>query len=330
MDKKKMELVSIIVPIYKVELYMDECVESIVNQTYKKIEIILVDDGSPDSCPKKCDEWAKRDSRIRVIHKKNGGLSDARNIGIEEAKADFIAFVDSDDVINCEMIEKLYCNMIKENADLSVCNLKCFVDGEDTININEKIPSQHLITFSNNEKFENLFNRRIGITVIAPNKLYRKKLFENIRFPKGKFHEDVYVIHRILDKANKVVYSYENLYHYRMRKNSITASFSLHRLDELDGLKDRVLFFFDNYKNTRLYELALTQYCDKLIRIYCLLCDNNLNGVYKNELKMVKKEFNMNYKKILNISKKIIKKFKYTIFRYFPKVFYTLNKRKYR
>ena len=117
------ELISIIIPIYKVEEYLDECISSVINQTYTKLEIILVDDGSPDSCPKMCDDWAKKDSRIRVIHKTNGGLSDARNAGIEVATGEYIAFVDSDDYIKPDMIAKLYAALCKEEADISACGI---------------------------------------------------------------------------------------------------------------------------------------------------------------------------------------------------------------
>lgn len=127
MQEKK--IVSIIVPIYKVEQYMDECITSIVNQTYSNIEIILVDDGSPDNCPRKCDDWGKADERVVVYHKKNGGLSDARNYGIEVAKGDFIMFVDSDDYIAREMVEKLYSSIIDSDADIVGCKINTVTNG---------------------------------------------------------------------------------------------------------------------------------------------------------------------------------------------------------
>ena len=123
------ELISVIIPIYNVEAYLDECVQSILSQTHKQLEIILVDDGSPDGCPAMCDAWAEKDSRIRVIHKENGGLSDARNVGIDAATGDYIAFVDSDDWIVPEMYEKMLAALKKENADICACNiLSCFPD----------------------------------------------------------------------------------------------------------------------------------------------------------------------------------------------------------
>ena len=128
------ELISIIVPVYKVEKYLDKCINSIVSQTYKNLEVILVDDGSPDSCGKMCDEWTKKDTRIKVIHKENGGLSDARNFGLDCAKGKYIQFVDSDDYIEKDMIEFLYKNLKENNADISICS-NYMVDEENVINV---------------------------------------------------------------------------------------------------------------------------------------------------------------------------------------------------
>ncbi|MBR1540013.1 MAG: glycosyltransferase [Clostridia bacterium] len=128
------ELISIIVPVYKVEKYLDKCINSIVSQTYKNLEVILVDDGSPDSCGKMCDEWTQKDTRIKVIHKENGGLSDARNFGLDCAKGKYIQFVDSDDYIEKDMIEFLYKNLKENNADISICS-NYMVDEENVINV---------------------------------------------------------------------------------------------------------------------------------------------------------------------------------------------------
>ena len=117
-------LISVIVPVYKAEKYLDKCVQSIVNQTYKNLEIILVDDGSPDNCPEMCDEWAKKDSRIKVIHKENGGVSSARNAGLDNSFGDYIGFVDSDDFIENDFYECLYDNLVENGADISFCTFK--------------------------------------------------------------------------------------------------------------------------------------------------------------------------------------------------------------
>ena len=133
----KDELITVIVPVYKVEKYLDRCVQSIVDQTYTNLEIILVDDGSPDNCPKMCDEWAKKDKRIKVIHKQNGGLSDARNAGLEKAKGKYVGFVDSDDYISPIMYEKLYKCIIDNQADMAMCGFSTVDEKGKVTYINE-------------------------------------------------------------------------------------------------------------------------------------------------------------------------------------------------
>ena len=136
---KKNDLISVIVPVYKVEQYLNECIKSIINQTYKNLEIILVNDGSPDDCGKMCDIWAKKDNRIKVIHKKNGGLSDARNCGIDIANGKYIQFVDSDDLLELDMIDFLYTNIQKYNCDISICSNYIF-DEKEVINQSTRRP----------------------------------------------------------------------------------------------------------------------------------------------------------------------------------------------
>ena len=236
-------LVSVIIPIYKVEKYIDECIESIVRQTYSNLEIILVDDGSPDRCPQKCDEWSIRDNRIKVIHKKNEGVSCARNTGIENSNGKYIVFIDGDDVININMIKILYENMRKKNADMSVCGLKTFKNME-TIDINKKVTTNNLSFYNDKDKFDNLFNSKIGMSVVPCNKLYKREIFKDIRFPNVKFHEDVFIAHYIIDKARRIVFTDAILYFYRKRELSITSAFDLKRLEEIEGMKDRMNFFF--------------------------------------------------------------------------------------
>ena len=329
MNNKSFPLISIIVPIYKVELYMDECIESIVNQTYKKIEIILVDDGSPDNCPKKCDEWAKRDSRIRVIHKKNGGLSDARNIGIKNANGNYITFVDGDDIINRKMIEILYNNMIDEDADVSVCQFYNFIHKKDQINAKEEIRNNEVCVFFGNEKFNNLYNEKFINTTAAWAKIYKKKIFDNIKFPNGKLHEDVWIAHYILDAAQKIIYTSAKLYYYRHREFSITATFSEKRLDELNAYKDRMLFFHNNYPNSKYEELSTNVYVDQIINQYCLFRYNNQNSKYREIIKSIKKEYNIHFVEFFKKTKRIERKIKYVLFYFLPSCIYTINVRKY-
>lgn len=232
--------ISVIVPIYKVEEYLNRCIDSIINQTYSNLEIILVDDGSPDDCGKICDEYAKKDKRIKVLHKENGGLSDARNRGVEVASGKYVCFIDSDDFVNPLMIEVLYNNLIKYKADLSICNYKQTSKSDiDTVNIS----SENTKVFEGASIMNNLYNDLYVVTEVAWNKLYKKDVWKNIKYPFGKIHEDAYVIHHILNACKKVVYSDLKLYYYFERENSITKVFNEKRFDALGALKDRIDFF---------------------------------------------------------------------------------------
>lgn len=177
------ELISVIIPIYNVEKYLKKCIDSIINQTYKNLEIILVDDGSPDNCGKICDEYAKKDQRIRVIHKKNGGLSDARNAGIDIAKGKYIAFVDSDDYVEKEYIEIMYKELKKNNVKIVQCGINKISDNEEIIDNygylkDELINSQRIM--------EEKYTKYPISNVVAWNKLYDIDLFKNIRYPVRK------------------------------------------------------------------------------------------------------------------------------------------------
>lgn len=215
------DLISVIVPIYNVEQYLDKCINSIVNQSYKNLEIILVDDGSPDNCPAICDEWAKKDSRIKVIHKPNGGLSDARNFGIEASTGNYLMFIDSDDYVSTSICEKLYNLIIERDADFSMCSVIRFYG--DNIDIPKN--KEYCITeVSGKDVLEQLNYTQIPLLVIACAKLYKKELFKNLRFVKGKLHEDMFFEHRLLGVTNKFVYCNEPLYFYLTRPQSIMAN----------------------------------------------------------------------------------------------------------
>lgn len=209
-------LISVIVPVYKVENYLRRCIESIQAQTYRNLEIILVDDGSPDNCGAICDEYASGDERIHVIHKANGGLSDARNTGINVARGEYLGFIDSDDFIANDMYELLYQRIIEENADISICDAAVTNDGEKA-------------TFTDSEA-KDIFEGedillamiyRNRFTVNTWNKLYRRELFQNIRFPKGMLYEDLATTYKLMMQAKCVVYSHSKKYAYVQRNGSI-------------------------------------------------------------------------------------------------------------
>ncbi|MCR5654841.1 MAG: glycosyltransferase, partial [Lachnospiraceae bacterium] len=250
-------LVSIILPIYRVEKYLGRAIDSCLSQTYSHLEIILVDDGSDDSCGEICDTYAKKDARIRVIHKENGGLSDARNAGLDVATGDYIAFVDSDDYIAPDFIESLLCCIREEDADLALCSyvtteddglkLSVFEPLKEAVGKEEHIADGEREVSDSRTLLNNLYDRNhrdATYFIVAWNKLYKAELWKEIRFPKGKIHEDEAIMHEVFDRANKGVYLRRKLYAYYQMPGSITrGSFQMKRLDWLDALDKRVAYF---------------------------------------------------------------------------------------
>ena len=240
-DKYYDDLISVIVPVYNVEKYLDRCMESICRQTYSNLEIILVDDGSTDLCPVLCDNWAKLDSRVRVIHKKNGGLSSARNAGIIAAHGKYLGFVDSDDYIHTEMYEKLHDAICKNNADLAICSFKkMFENGS----VDERLVSSPLIdgTFNINEILHklNMTTDEYVYFVVAWNRLYRKELFNYVNFPIGKIHEDEFTAHMFYDHCTSITTIKDSLYYYMIRENSImNKPLSNSSFDGVEGVYSR-------------------------------------------------------------------------------------------
>lgn len=253
-----METISVIVPVYKVEQYLDKCVQSIVDQTYRNLEIILVDDGSPDRCGAICDAWAEKDSRIQVIHKPNGGLSDARNAGMNVARGQYIGFVDSDDWIEPEMYELLLSHMQEDEADISACGV--IMDWEDGT------PSRMLTGDA-----EGVFTQEEGMCAIIEEsvlkqpvwyKLYKKELIQDIPFAVGKYHEDVFWSYQAVGSGQRISVSAAPCYHYLQRTGSImSTSFSLKRLDALEAKSIRQAYVEQNFPNltgTALRDLWFT------------------------------------------------------------------------
>lgn len=232
-----MSKVSVIVPVYNVENYLDKCVESLVNQTYKDLEIILVDDGSPDNCGAMCDEWAKKDSRIVVYHKENGGLSDARNYAIDRCKGSYISFVDSDDYVAENYIEFMY-NLLQENKE-------CQVAACDLCAVRNDVESPYsdfkgVIVFDRREAFERVLYHDL-VDVAACAKLYKKDVFDDIRYPVGRVYEDTYVFGDVLNKTDYFVFGGEPLYYYVQRDSSIVnGAFTEKRLQFIDSAEKLV------------------------------------------------------------------------------------------
>lgn len=261
MSEKK-DLISVIVPIYNVSEYVKKCIESLLNQTYHNLEIILVDDGSTDDSGAICEQYADSDQRICVYHKKNGGLSDARNYGIERAHGNFYAFVDGDDWLHPQMYELLYEFMQKENADIVTCGFERKNSAFAKINFGLKdIPYKEL------SREQALIDIETPL-VVAWNKLYKKEIFATCRYPVGRLHEDEFVIHEIFWQCNKVVTLEIPLYFYMERGTSIIARLTEKRIiDALTALENRVRFAFE-HQWTEVMSAVIERYCDYTIDRY--------------------------------------------------------------
>lgn len=236
--------ISVIVPIYKVEQYLNQCIDSIIAQTYINLEIILVNDGSPDNCKKICDEYAEKDTRIKVIHKKNGGMSDARNTGIEYAKGDYLTFIDSDDWVEPDMIELLYNNLIHYNADVSSCSYY-MVYTNSIIYFN---CSNDIISLNSEEAIKEIcINQKLHTFLWG--KLYKKNIFNNLRLPKDKHYEDMFIILDIFSLVNQCVICSVAKYYYRQRKGSITHTNNIKIFEAIEAIEKNLIIIKDKYPN---------------------------------------------------------------------------------
>ena len=249
MSKKEKALITVIVPIYNIEEYIAPCVKTIINQSYKNLEILLVDDGSTDNSPKICDKYKESDKRINVIHKKNGGLSDARNVAIEKAKGDFIFLLDGDDTIHERIIEVLHQNIKKYKADIATSSFLQFEDGTKPRAIN--LSKSCVKCLDTEGALENMLYQK-GCTNTAWGKLYKKELFDNIRYPKGELYEDLATTYKLFSKAKRIVVDDRKMYNYRQRYGSIVNnSFSLKHLRSLDFVKEQTAFIEKNFPNIK-------------------------------------------------------------------------------
>ena len=251
--------ISIVVPIFNVENYLQRCIDSIINQTYINIEIILVNDGSTDSCFKICEKYAKQDARILVIDKKNGGLGSARNAGIEKMTGDYVAFVDSDDCLDSFFIEKLFSLLKLHDADIAVCGF-CGFAKENELNKKKK---RKIVTktLDSNNSLKNMF-RWDGIGWTAWNKLYKASLFDLVRYEEGVYSEDMATTYKLYFQSTKVVWTNEPLYYYFHREDGIMRSKPPKRYrDEMIIIKQMISFFDENIEQLSSYPKA---FCGKI------------------------------------------------------------------
>lgn len=318
--------ISIILPIYNNEKYLERCVLSIVNQTYKNIEIILIDDGSTDKSRNICDKYSSIDSRIRVIHKTNAGVSSARNCGIDIANGKYLMFVDSDDYIEENMCEILYKNILENNIDICACFFKYrFSNKIITEDYTKYKDSFECKTYNGKDFLELLYkgNFANGLVVSSWNKIYKKELFEKLRFKEGIINEDDHICAYLYDENINIKLIPDSLYIYFQAENSITrSSFSEKRLIFIDILEDRANIF-GNKKYEYLYFNTLKLLCNMCIEYYFKIkcIDFNYN------FSKYKKIYNKSYKKSLtNKNLKFKDKIRMGIFYISPNLYKSIIK----
>jgi glycosyltransferase involved in cell wall biosynthesis len=253
-----MSKISIIVPVYNVEKYLSACIESIINQTYQNLEIILVDDGATDNSSQICDAYALKDSRIKVLHEKNAGSAEARNKGLQEATGDFIAFVDSDDLISAGFYQRLLNVLVENNADIVECGYYTFVCAPELTKISRSEKDVAPEIYETEKALELLMKE--NLKQVVWNKIYRKEVLAEIKFPTGKFIDDEYWTYKVFGNSRKTVKIYDVMYFYRQVKGSIMGrAYSVKRLDGLQALEERIVYMQKNFP--ALENLAVKIFC---------------------------------------------------------------------
>lgn len=292
------DLVSIIVPVFNVINYLPACVESILSQTYGDFECILVDDGSTDGSGALCDLLTETDDRIRVIHRENGGLSAARNTGLDVARGQYIAFIDSDDLVGAHYLEVLLSGIQSTGAQIAACRYRRFPDGQS---YGEERYTYNTVVWSQEEALSELSQpgaeHRAEYVSVMWNKLYCRALFENLRFPEGKLHEDEFLVHHLLLQTEKICCCDAELHFYRQRENSITGSenvMDLRHLQVLDAYMERCELLKGRTERW-VYRKTVTRYFETMIYNYFTLakpagCGQDLYRRYLRELARFGKE----------------------------------------
>lgn len=255
------ELISVIVPVYNVEEYLERCFDSIIEQTYSNIEIILVNDGSLDNSGILCDKLKQRDERVKVIHKTNGGLSDARNVGLENASGEYVIFVDSDDLISIDMVSYLYSLIDRNKADIGICDLAhCYLNGA----VPYKAATDEKIYSAKQAITEMLLQRSFLVSACA--KIFPKRFFDYIKFPVGMLYEDVAIMPLLFEKADKIAYGDACLYGYMHRENSITTKKFNHK--DLDIIEIANMIQQRYVNDIVVKDAALAYWVNANLRIY--------------------------------------------------------------
>ncbi len=273
----KNQLVSVIIPAYNIEKYIIECIDSVLHQTYKYLDIIVIDDGSSDSTGELCDQISECDDRLRIIHKPNEGLSAARNTGIDYAKGDFICFTDGDDVLHPEFIERLLSAINLYDLDCAFCSFERF---SDKIRTSKEINQNTFSEYSQREMLlilSDITHKERESATIIVNKLYKRDIFTGLRFIEGRIHEDEFIIHRLMGKCHKIGYLRYYGYYYRMRSDSITGNWkrlSTQHLDVVDAYHDRLEYIKETSDNELINKMSISM-CEIILMTYFNAWESN-------------------------------------------------------
>lgn len=285
-----MKKISVIVPVYNIDSYLQRMLDSLIRQSYTDLEIILIDDGSLDNSGKICDEYAAMDSRIRVVHKDNEGVSVARNLGLELSSGDYIGFVDSDDVIDENMYKKLYDNMVINDCDISVCD---YVTFSDKVNFEYR---DNIKIYSREQALRDIITDG-AITNFLWNKLFKKSLFNKVRFPKGKIYEDLYVMPKLIMSSKKVCYDNSKLYGYFKRNNSYVNTYNDQKNNNYLSFCDECYEYLSKYN---FLEEDLVKYrCFYIYSAFLQAAKSKCKNIFKDEYmdsyyKLFKQSFKIN------------------------------------
>lgn len=307
------ELISVIIPVYNVEKYLGRCLDSIIGQTYVKLEIILVDDGSTDSSGQICEKYRDKDSRIQVIHQKNKGLAGARNTGIDIARGKYIFFIDSDDFVDITTLERLLSLINKTDADMAVGQYSLYFESKEAAQT-QYMGSYKIYSASEAlSRLNDWRNEETTSLITAWGTLYKRKLFEDIRYPEGKWHEDEFVTHRLISKAKKICMSEDSFYFYRQHEESFMSKIDSHsqikHIVLFDALQERADFFSKNYP--QLLDGAVHHILREANSFYDIFCkercwrkDSQIKQAVKDIVSRYRKYY-FKYWSLLNIKDKI-------------------------
>lgn len=289
------KVISVIVPVYNVEMYLDRCVDSIVHQTYQELEIILVDDGSTDNSSVLCDSWALKDSRISVIHKKNGGLSDTRNTGLKVATGEYVSFVDSDDYIEPTMYSEMIACMEECGANIACCGRKIVKDGKC---LQIRFTADEIKIFSDEEAIREIFLNRY-MNEAAWDKIYRRRLFDDVVFPVGEINEDIVIMPTLMNRSKRIAHIGKSFYNYCQDGVSITRSgYTEKKRVILNHLEMTKQYIEQNYINL-IPDFKILQARYTLSTLYLFENDIKTKKQYVEDYKLFLKKYRQVFKEYI-------------------------------